>query len=85
MMGILQQMGIRIPEQAGLVGFDDTYMCEYLHPKLSSVSQPIEEMAKLAVQRLLYKIDHPDDQKAEDHFLKASLMIRNSSSGKSDI
>lgn len=84
MMGILQKMGIRIPEQAGLVGFDDTYMCGYLYPKLSSVSQPVEEMARLAVQRLLYKINHPEDQKAENHSLRASLMIRNSSSDKSD-
>lgn len=85
MLGILQRMGIRIPEQAGLVGFDDTYMCEFLYPKLSSVAQPIEEMGALAVQRILYKIDNPDDHKVEDHPLMASLIKRNSSVRKSGV
>lgn len=79
MMGILQQMGIRIPEQAGIVGFDNIYICEHMYPKLSSVSQPNEEMATLAMRRLLYKIEHPDEQKTEDHPLKAELVKRHSS------
>lgn len=79
MMGILQQMGIRIPEQAGIVGFDNIYLCEHMYPRLSSVSQPNEEMASLAMRRLLYKIDHPEDQKVEDLPLKAELVPRDSS------
>lgn len=79
MMGILQQMGIRIPQQAGIVGFDNIYLCEHLYPKLSSVSQPNEEMATMAMRRLLYKIDHPEDKKIEDRPLKAELVKRDSS------
>lgn len=78
-MGILQEMGIRIPEQAGIVGFDNIYICEQLYPKLSSVSQPNEEMASLAMRRLLYKIGHPQDQRVEDHSLSAELIVRGSS------
>lgn len=79
MLGILQQMGIRVPEQAGLVGFDNTYMCEIMHPKLSSVSQPNEEMASIAVSRLLYKIEHPEENDVMDHPLTAEIMPRESS------
>lgn len=79
MMGILQQMGIQIPVQAGIVGFDNIYLCEYLYPKLSSVSQPNEEMAMLAMKRLLYKIEHPTEQKVMDHPLRAELIKRDSS------
>lgn len=79
MMGILQQMGIHIPEQAGIIGFDNIYICEHMYPKLSSVSQPNEEMATLAMRRLLYKIEHPDEQETEDHPLKAELVKRDSS------
>lgn len=79
MLGILQQMGIRVPEQAGLVGFDNTYMCEIMYPRLSSVSQPNEEMAAIAVRRLLYRIDHPEETEVEDHPLIAELMPRDSS------
>jgi len=79
MMSILQQMGIQIPEQAGIVGFDNIYLCKYLYPKLSSVSQPNEEMATLAMKRLLYKIEHPQEKEIEDHPLKAELIKRDSS------
>lgn len=79
MMGILHQMGIRIPEQAGIVGFDNIYICEHLYPKLSSVSQPNEEMATLAMKRLLYKIEHSEDLQVMDCPLKAKLVSRNSS------
>jgi len=78
-MGILQQMGVLIPQRAGLVGFDNTYICDYLYPKLSSVAQPNREMAELAIHRLLYKINHPQDKKVEDKPLKAELKCRGSS------
>lgn len=78
MMGILQQMGIQIPKQAGIIGFDNIYLCEHLYPKLSSVSQPNEEMATLAMKRLLHKIEHPDDRKVEYHPLRAELVKRDS-------
>ena len=79
MLGILQRMGVKVPEQAGLVGFDNTYMCEFLYPRLSSVAQPNEEMASIAMRRLLYKIDHPEDDRTEDHSLQATLVKRDSS------
>lgn len=78
-MGILQQMGVRIPEQAGIVGFDNIYLCEHLYPRLSSVSQPNEEMATLAMQRLIYRIDHPEEEGTVDHPLSAVLIPRGSS------
>ena len=79
MMGILQKMKIRVPEQVGIVGFDNIYLCEVLYPSLSSIAQPNETMASLAVQRLLYRMDHPNDQKSEDHPLHAELICRQSS------
>lgn len=79
MLGILQSMGVKVPAQAGLVGFDNTYMCEFLYPRLSSVAQPNEEMARIAMSRLLYKIDHPEDERTEDHPLQAELVKRDSS------
>ncbi len=79
MLGILQRMGVEVPGQAGLVGFDNTYMCEFLYPRLSSVAQPNEEMAAIAVRRLIYKIGHPEDERTEDHALRAKLVKRDSS------
>ncbi len=79
MMGILNGMGIEVPGRAGLVGFDNTYMCEYLYPPLSSVSQPNEAMAVKAVELLLHKIEHPEDIHVEDWPMRAKLIPRESS------
>lgn len=84
MMGHLHRMGVKIPEEAGIVGFDNTYMCEYLYPRLTSVSQPNEEMATLAMKRLFYKIAHPEDRKTEDYPLSAQVVIRDSSAMGAD-
>lgn len=79
MMGILRKMGIQVPDRAGLVGFDNTYMCEYLYPSLSSVSQPNEAMAVKAVELLLHKIEQPEDIHVEDWPMRAELIPRESS------
>ena len=78
-LGILQQMGIRIPEDAGVVGFDNTYMCEYLYPHLTSIAQPNQKMAEMAVERLLKRLDHPEETERLNHPLHAELICRESS------
>lgn len=79
MLGILQKLGIEVPDQAGLVGFDNTYMCESLYPSLSSVSQPNEAMAVKAMELLFHKIEHPEDKHVEDWPMQARLIPRESS------
>lgn len=79
MLGILQKMGIQVPGRAGLIGFDNTYICGYLNPTLSSVSQPNEAMAVKAVELLLHRIEHPEDTKVEDCPMQAELIARESS------
>lgn len=75
----LGELSISVPEDAGLVGFDDTDMGRYLSPALTSVSQPLEEMARQAVDRLLQRIEHPGEYPVIDSPLRASLVIRESS------
>ncbi len=80
LLGILQKMGIEIPGRAALVGFDNTYMCEYLYPSLSSVSQPNEAMAAKAVELLLHRIEQPKEElPAKAHPMHARLIPRSSS------
>ena len=77
--GILQGLGIEVPGRACLVGFDNTYICDYLYPGLSSVAQSNEEMAAKAVSRLLWKIEHPEDTEIIKEPIRARLIARQSS------
>jgi LacI family transcriptional regulator len=45
--------GVRVPEDLSIVGFDDIPMAAYATPSLTTVRQPIEQMAKLAVETVL--------------------------------
>ncbi|WP_407334324.1 substrate-binding domain-containing protein [Enterovibrio sp. 27052020O] len=49
--------GFQIPEDVSVIGFDDSLVARYLHPKLSTVRYPIAEMAteaaEIAIARLL--------------------------------
>ena len=42
--------GLRVPEELSVVGFDDTAICAMLTPPLTTVRQPLAEMAAEAVR-----------------------------------
>ncbi|MDN4477596.1 LacI family DNA-binding transcriptional regulator [Demequina sp. SYSU T00039] len=48
-----RRLGIPVPAELSVVGFDDTYLAEWAVPPLTSVHQPIREMGMLAATTLL--------------------------------
>ncbi|OGV36200.1 MAG: hypothetical protein A2020_12410 [Lentisphaerae bacterium GWF2_45_14] len=53
----LRRMGKRIPEDVAVIGFDGIdYLCEMTEPSLTSVRQPMEQVAEKAVELLLAQI-----------------------------
>lgn len=77
-LAALRELGVRVPEQVGVIGFDDTSVCRYLNPQLSSVSQPIGDMAQKAVSRLMLRIENPGDSSVLDLPLHTTLAVRES-------
>jgi LacI family transcriptional regulator len=49
----LHERGIRLPQDVAVVSFDGSWEAEYSWPALTSVRQPIEEMAEAAVAAIL--------------------------------
>jgi len=52
-MRALKEAGYRIPEDIGIIGFDNTSMCEIVEPPLTTIHVPKQAMGQLAVERLL--------------------------------
>lgn len=60
MMKAFHENEIKIPEQIALLGFDNDPSCEMVQPSLSTIAQPIEEIAKNALAFLLQRINGKD-------------------------
>ncbi len=53
----LKSQGIRVPEDVSVTGFDDIAYSKYCDPSLTTMSQPAEEMGKMATDMLLRIIE----------------------------
>lgn len=53
LLGGLRELGIRVPEDISVVGFDDVPDAAYYAPALTTVRQDFAELARLAVARLV--------------------------------
>ena len=72
-----QNIGLRIPQDLSVVGFDDVEKCEWVQPALTSVNVPKFEMGRKAVHALLERIRYPDAVTSLLQ-LDATLRIRHS-------
>ena len=52
----IREAGLRIPEDVALISFDNNLYMDYMTPSITRISQPVEDIAKLAVKILLDKI-----------------------------
>lgn len=50
---VLKELHIQVPEDIGVAGFDNTYLTKITSPTLTSVVQPIAEIARLGVERMM--------------------------------
>lgn len=56
-----KEKGYSLPQDISIVGFDDMPICEFLEPALTTMNVPKERLGKLAVERLILKINHPEE------------------------
>lgn len=77
---VLRAAGRRIPEDVGVVGFDDSSIAETTDPPLTSVRQPIEEMGREMV-RLLVEHTAVPGSVPRKVILATQLVRRRSSEG----
>ena len=52
-----RERGLSVPEQLSVVGFDDTRIASRLWPPLTTVRQPIQEMAEIAARLLIEELN----------------------------
>ncbi|MFC5651914.1 LacI family DNA-binding transcriptional regulator [Paenibacillus solisilvae] len=76
-MNTLRELGVSIPEQISVTGFDNSEEGMQYVPSLSSVDVPKQAMGKRAVEMLLRRINHPN-RPIEKTLLYGEFIVRNS-------
>jgi len=72
----LARRGLRVPQDVAVTGFDDVPVARHLHPPLTTVRQPMQELGATAFEVLYSKISAG---KAEaDVVLPVQLIVRDS-------
>ena len=74
----LAELGLRVPEDVSVVGFDDIPLCEYLTRPLTTVRVPMFEMGETAARMLVEHIEARQGIPPKKVFVDATLVVRES-------
>lgn len=72
------ELGLKIPDDLAVVGFDDVPMAEYLLVPLTSVRQPMFEIGMNAFQLLMDRFKNQPKRSKQQILLDTELIIRKS-------
>jgi len=73
------EAGKRIPEDISVAGYDGMEIGEYYNPKLTTIRQPVEEMAKEAIDLLF---DVIDGQKEHQQIIFSAELVERESTAR---
>ena len=73
-----QDMGLNVPGDLSVAGFDDSILASRIMPSLTSVRRPVREMSRFATTKLIASIDGRQDEAMASIMLDPVLVPRNS-------
>ncbi len=71
-----RDLGLRIPEDISVTGVDDPLLNDVIQPPLTIVQQPLPEIARLAVERLVGRLQGSCNEAPSQQFLSPKLVVR---------
>jgi DNA-binding LacI/PurR family transcriptional regulator len=81
-MHAMWQLGVSIPGDLSVVGFNDNFAVEHMTPPLTTVAFDAAKIGELGAQLVLDSIDRPEPvqlaQQARVHVIKPKLIVRGS-------
>lgn len=78
-MEAIKDSGLSIPEDIGVVGFDDINIATLIQPRLTTISQPVYKMGLIAARLLFENIENKEENDfCQKIFIQPKLMVRKS-------
>ncbi len=79
-MQAIREIGLSIPEDIAVVGFDDVRMASCLQVPLTTIQSPKEELGRQAMQLLVHRLEkNHHDGETDQRKLDVTLIPRESS------
>jgi LacI family transcriptional regulator/LacI family repressor for deo operon, udp, cdd, tsx, nupC, and nupG len=75
----LAELGVAVPRDVSVVGYDDLPLAEFVTPSLTSVRVPKREVGRIAAELLHEEIEHGPAAPPRKVYLQAELVARASS------
>jgi LacI family transcriptional regulator len=79
-MRAIFEHGLSVPDDISIIGMDDVFVSPYLYKALTTVSNPIKEMAMVSISILSRKIEDQNFTVIQNVILKPNLVIRETTS-----
>lgn len=76
-LAAIWNLGLKVPDDVSVVGFDDISYASMIAPPLTTIHQPIDEIAAISVKHLIDTVDNPD-RAPIDLVMPIRLVIRKS-------
>lgn len=73
---IAKELGLSIPDDFSIVGFDNIHLAGFVEPKLTTISQDFGQMGYQAAQSLITLIENPQDHPHENTVVPVRLIER---------
>jgi LacI family transcriptional regulator len=78
-----REVGMRVPEDISVIGFDDIYEAAYHIPALTTIKQPLQRMGALAAETLVKRIVEPGSATPPFVQVEPELVVRESTAAAS--
>jgi len=83
-LGAARRLGIRVPEELSIVGFDDLPLTRFTDPPLTTVHQPVRQKGEEAATMLLEALRRPpSSDRDRQRVLGTRLVVRRSTAAPS--
>ena len=77
-LNLCHELGIKVPEEVSVAGFDDLPVASEIYPSLTTISYPVNDMARIAFETLYTRIKFHTSGGGICRYLDSELVIRKS-------
>lgn len=81
-MGVYEaarQLGLKVPQDLSVIGFDDIQTAAYMNPPLTTVRQPLQQMAAMATRMVIERVNH---RTSDPHVVAPTTLVLRDSTAR---